>query len=241
MMQITPAIFILDGKCSKLGRSNKITYYDENPLDFALKLQDQGFNRIHIVDLNGAQTGRITNIQTVELIAGHTSLDILFGGGITYDEDVRMAFECGASQLTAASIAAQDRDMFSSWLVSFGRNSIILSVDAYDEKVLVKGRQKTTEYDVLEFIEYFYERSVLYVKCSEVFDEPSKDRPFNIYKKIRNKFPDIKLIASGGIKSTEQIETLQQLGVSEVILGNALFDGSMSHDDLKPFLISKEL
>ena len=221
-------------KCSL----DDVSLYDENPLDMALHFQDNGIKKIHLIDLEGAKKGRLDNVAVLEMIAGYTDLQIEFGGGITEDDDIRLAFENGAHLVHAATVAVQNRELFSSWIISYGRNKIMLSADAIDGKIATKGWYKNTQIDLMELIEYYHNQSIMYVKCTDIArDGALSGPPFELYKKILNKFPDIKLIASGGIRSVEDIEQLQELNVYGVIFAKAFYEGKIQIKDLQRFLI----
>lgn len=240
MIQIIPAISIIGNKVARMnqGSFENISLYEESPLDMALKFQDAGIKRIHLIDLDGAKRGRVVNIDVLEMIAGYTDLTIEFGGGVTEDDDIRLAFENKADMVHAATVAARNRELFSSWIISYGRNKIMLSVDSIDGKVATKGWFNKTEIDIMELIEYYHTQSIMYVKCTDVTrDGTLSGPPFELYKKILNKFPDIKLIASGGIRSVEDIDQLQELGVYGVIFAKAYYDGQIKLNDLQKFLI----
>lgn len=240
MIQIIPAISIIGNKVARMNQCSidNVSMYNETPLDMALRFEDNGIKRIHLIDLEGARKGRVVNIDILEMIAGYTDLVIEFGGGITEDDDIRLAFENKADMVHAATVAARNRELFSSWIISYGRNKIMLSVDSIDGKIATKGWYNRTEIDVMELIEYYHTQSVLYVKCTDVArDGQLNGPPYDLYKKILNKFPDLKLIASGGVRSIEDIEQLQDLGVYGVIFAKALYEEKIRLSDLKKFLI----
>lgn len=218
MIEIIPSISVIGNKIGRFHNNDldKIVIYDEAPLEAALRFQDHGIKRVHVLDLEGARRGRIINTHVLESIAGYTDLKIDFGGGITFDDDVRVAFEYGASMINAASIAVSNRELFSSWLISFGRKKIILSIDVTDEIVHTRGWAKRTNIHMMEMLEYYHDRGIYYVKCSDINRDGALTGPsFDLYKKILNKFPDIHLMASGGIQSVDDISRLQDLGVTK--------------------------
>jgi phosphoribosylformimino-5-aminoimidazole carboxamide ribotide isomerase len=240
MIQIIPAISIIGNKVARMGKYGQEDYtiYEGTPLDMAMKFQDYGIKRLHLIDLEGAKRGRVVNVHILEMIAGYTDLTIEFGGGITDDDDIRLAFEHGADMVHAATVAAKDREQFSSWLISYGRNKIMLSADAMQGKIATKGWFKSTDIDVMDLIEFYHNQSIMYVKCTDIAtDGQLNGPPFELYKKILNKFPDIKLIASGGIRSVEDIEQLQELGIYGVIFAKAFYEGKIKLEDLQKFLL----
>ncbi|MFL5730259.1 MAG: HisA/HisF-related TIM barrel protein [Cytophagaceae bacterium] len=240
MIQIVPAISVVGHKVARVNHCDldNLTIYEEKPLDMAMKLEDHGIKRVHLIDLNGASKGRLANTEVLEMISGYTDLTIDFGGGITDDDDVRLAFEHGASTIHAATIAARDREMFSSWIISYGRNKIILSIDAMDGKISTRGWETRTDIDMMEMLEYYHNHGIQYVKCTDIVKDGQLAGPsFDLYKKILNKFPDLRLFASGGIRSVEDIERLQDLGVYGVIFAKAYYEGKIQLKDLQKFLV----
>ncbi|HEY8401586.1 MAG TPA: 1-(5-phosphoribosyl)-5-[(5-phosphoribosylamino)methylideneamino] imidazole-4-carboxamide isomerase [Cytophagaceae bacterium] len=240
MIEIIPAISIVANKVARYNHCdiNDVTVYEEAPLDMAKKFEDHGIKRLHLIDLDGAKSGKLENVHVLEMIAGFTNLTIDFGGGISYDDDVRFAFENGASTIHAASVAVKDREMFSSWVISYGRNKVILAVDAINEKVATRGWSRSTDINLMELLEYYHNQGVMYVKCTDIGKDDQLSGPsFDLYKKILNKFPDIKLFASGGVTSVEDIERLQDLGVYGVIFAKAYYEGKIKLKDLEKFLV----
>jgi phosphoribosylformimino-5-aminoimidazole carboxamide ribotide isomerase len=239
MIQIIPAISVMGNKVARINHCDigNYTIYEEHPLDMAIRFQDHGIKRIHLIDLEGAQAGRVKNTAVLEMIAGYTDLTIDFGGGITDDDDIRIAFENGASMIHAATTAAKNMELFSSWIISYGRNKIMLSADAVNGKISTRGWSKSTAIDLMEIIEYYHNQSILYVKCTDISRDGKLSGPsFDLYKKILNKFPDLKLIASGGIQSVEDIEKLQDLGLHGVIFAKAFYEDKIKLKDLEKFL-----
>jgi phosphoribosylformimino-5-aminoimidazole carboxamide ribotide isomerase len=240
MIQIVPAISVVGHKVARVNHCdlNDLTIYEEKPLDMAMKFEDHGIKRVHLIDLNGANSGRVANTEVLEMISGYTNLTIDFGGGITDDDDVRLAFEHGASTIHAASIAAKDREMFSSWIISYGRNKIILSMDIINGKISTRGWNTKTDIEMMELLEYYHDHGIQYVKCSDIVKDGQLAGPsFELYTKILNKFPDLKLFASGGIRSVEDIDKLQDLGVYGVIFAKAYYEGKIQLKELQKFLL----
>jgi len=162
MIQIIPAISVVGHQVARVNHCdlNNLTMYDEKPLDMAMKFEDHGIKRVHLIDLKGAGSGRLVNTEVLEMISGYTDLTIDFGGGITDDDDVRLAFEHGASTIHVATLAARDREMFSSWIISFGRNKIILSIDAINGKISTRGWNTKTDIDMMEMLEYYHDHGM---------------------------------------------------------------------------------
>jgi phosphoribosylformimino-5-aminoimidazole carboxamide ribotide isomerase len=238
MIQIIPAISFVGNKVARINSSGSEEIYGEDPLTMAMRFQDHGINRIHLIDLEGAKRGRVKNIHVLEMISGYTDMTIEFGGGITDDDDVRLAFENGADVVHAATIAATNKDLFSSWIISYGRNKIMLSVDSSNEKISTKGWYSKTEIGLFELINFYHSQGVQYVKCTDIDrDGTLTGPPFELYKRILEQHPDIKLIASGGIRGVEDIDKLQEIGVYGVIFAKAYYEGKIKLEELKRFLV----
>lgn len=240
MIEIIPSISVIGNKIARFHNNDrsKIEIYDQAPLEAALRFQDHGIKRLHLLDLEGARKGQIVNTHVLESLAAYTDLIIDFGGGICYDEDVRIAFEYGADKINAASVAVSDRDLFSSWIVSFGRNKIILSVDVTNEIVHTRGWATRTDIQLMEILEYYNCNGIHYVKCSDINKDGKLSGPsFDLYKKILKQFPDFYLIASGGVQSIRDIEMLEDLGVHGVIFSKAYYEGKIKLKELEKFLI----
>lgn len=241
MIQIIPSIWIREGKCVRVKGgdfSNEIVY-PENPLDIAYQFQDHGIETLHLVDLDGAQRGDPVNYSVLETLGSYTDLKIDFAGGVGTYGAIDKAFECGASYVTAATVAVYNQDLFANWLVTYGRNKITLGADCLNNKIAIKGWTKRTTIDVFDHIGYFYERGLLYVKTTDVSKDGSLEGPaFDLYKDILDRFPNIRLLASGGVRSIGDIEKLDEMGVYGVIFGKAYFENKLKLEDLKKFLAS---
>lgn len=238
MIEVIPSIQIIGGKCIRLSQgdysSEKV--YDENPLSVAQVFEDSGLKKIHLIDLDGARIGRLVNYPILQLIAGHTDLIIDYSGGIRTDGDIGKAYEFGAKTVTVGSIAVKDKELFTSWIFSYGREKIILGADAENEKIAVSGWQKGTEIDLFEHIEYYIDRSIKYVKSSDILRDGVLQGPnFELYEKIIKHFPEIKLYASGGISCIDDIKRLEDIGVHGVIFGRSYYEGKIKLDDLAKF------
>jgi phosphoribosylformimino-5-aminoimidazole carboxamide ribotide isomerase len=239
-MHIIPAIDIIEGKCVRLAQGNygSKTVYDEHPADVALRFQDAGCTRLHVVDLDGAKAKRVVNYRTLETIVRTAEqLHIDFGGGIQSDDDVRIAFECGARQITVGSVAAKQRETFLRWLQDYGAERIILAADAKDEKIAVSGWEEHTELSLMEYLAEYEACGVQYVMCTDI----SKDGMLGgsaeeLYARIRAERPTLRLIASGGVSSTQELERLQSMELFGAIIGRALYEATLTLQDLKPFL-----
>lgn len=240
MLQIIPSLSILNGKVVRLsqGDFDAYTNYDESPVDLCLRFQDHGIEVVHLVDLDGAKRGNPVNYHVLEAIAGHTNLKVDFTGGISTDGDISKAYEYGASYITAASIAVTNPELFASWIVSYGREKITLGADALDHKIAFRGWQKNTSIRLFDHIESFYSRGLKYVKTTDISKDGVMSGPsFDVYEEIIKTFPDICVLASGGIQSIDDIERLNDLGVFAVIVGRALYEGKIKLKELERFLV----
>lgn len=240
MIEIIPAIDIIDGKCVRLsqGDYNQKTTYNENPLEVAKMFEDAGISRLHLVDLDGARAHHIVNHKVLEKIASSTNLIIDFGGGLKTDDDLRIAFECGAKMITGGSIAVRNQDVFISWIEKFGGDKIILGADVKNEKLAVGGWMETTEIELLPFVSNYLKRGINKVICTDISkDGMLKGPSLDLYKKMLEAQPEMYLIASGGVSSVSDIEQLNEANIPAVITGKAIYEGRIKLSELKPFLI----
>lgn len=233
-MRIIPAIDIIDGKCVRLtqGDYSKQTTYNENPLEVAKEFEDHGFSYLHLVDLDGAKAGEVKSFPILEELASKTGLKIDFGGGLKTEADLRTAFNAGANQITAGSIAVKSPDIFLDWLANFKEERIILSADVNNGKIVIDAWQSKSDRDVLELIDYYVERGIRYVACTDI----SKDGMLggtaeDLYKTILER-NDVNLIASGGISCLEDVERIADIGCEGVIIGKALYENKISLKEL---------
>lgn len=241
MIEIIPAIDLIDGKCVRLSQGDyaQKTVYNENPLEVAKMFADAGIRRLHLVDLDGAKAHHIVNHKVLEKITSGTDLIVDFGGGLKSDDDLRIAFECGASMVTGGSIAVKNSDVFSSWISKFGAEKIILGADVKDEKIAVGGWLETTELELLPFIKTYINQGVNKIICTDISKDGMLQGPaLELYKKMLVAQPDIYLIASGGVSSVWDIELLQEAGVPAVITGKAIYEGRISLKELNRFVVN---
>lgn len=234
-IEIIPAIDIIDGKCVRLsqGDYNNKKVYNENPLEVAKMFEDAGIKRLHLVDLDGAKAKRIINYSVLKNIATNTSLVIDFGGGVQSDEDIQIAFESGAKMVTGGSIAVRDKDLFSGWIRQYGADAIILGADAKDKKIAVSGWQESTSLDLFNFIADYRKEDISKVICTDITKDGMLQGPsIDLYKEILDKFPDLYLIASGGVSNFQDILDLEAAGVPAVILGKAIYENKISLKEL---------
>ncbi|MBR3626842.1 MAG: 1-(5-phosphoribosyl)-5-[Bacteroidaceae bacterium] len=234
-IELIPAIDIIDGKCVRLsqGDYDRRKEYDECPLEVAKRLQDVGIRRLHVVDLDGAASSHIVNYKSLEQIATHTDLMIDFGGGLKTDDDLRIAFECGAAMVTGGSIAVKDAETFCRWLQIYGSERIILGADAKDKKVAVSGWKENSDLELLPFISSYVERGISKVICTDISKDGMLQGPaVELYQEILEQHPSLHLIASGGVGSMDDIKRLEEAGVPAVIFGKALYEGRITMDEL---------
>ncbi|HYG02311.1 MAG TPA: 1-(5-phosphoribosyl)-5-[(5-phosphoribosylamino)methylideneamino] imidazole-4-carboxamide isomerase [Chryseosolibacter sp.] len=247
MIQIIPSIAIRRGNVVKMrkGEPKSEKAYDENPLDLAKRFEDHGIEVLHLVDLDGAEKGSPVNWHVLEAIAGHTKLKIDFTGGITTDGDVSKAFEFGAAYITAASIAVSDKELFASWIVSYGREKMTLGADVLNREtkdLLFRGWQRKAHLTFYEHLEYFYSRGLKYVKSTDVSRDGVLEGPaFDFYEELLTKFPDLSVLASGGVRGMDDIKRLNDMGIFAVIFGKAFYEGVLDLRDVEQFLLKKEV
>lgn len=238
-MQIIPAIDLIDGKCVRLtkGDYDQKKIYNEDPLEVAKSFEGAGIKRLHLVDLDGAKAKKIVNAAVLERIATNTNLDIDFGGGVQSDEAIEQAFNCGAKQITGGSIAVKNPELYKSWLQKYGSEKIILGADVLDKKIATSGWQEINEIDVTNFIAGYQQDGVSYVICTDISKDGVLQGPSTaLYKELMYDLPDIKLIASGGVTTIEDLRTLKNAGVYGAIIGKAIYENRISLDSLKEFL-----
>jgi phosphoribosylformimino-5-aminoimidazole carboxamide ribotide isomerase len=239
MIEIIPAIDLIDGKCVRLsqGDYSQKKIYNEHPLEVAKMFADAGINRLHLVDLDGAKAHHIVNYKVLQTITAKTDLIVDFGGGLKSDEDLRIAFDCGASMITGGSIAVKDEALFTSWIDKFGANKIILGADVKDEKIAVGGWLETTSLELMPFVKNYMEKGITRVICTDISKDGMLEGPaIDLYKKILFQHPDLYLIASGGVSSVKDIEVLMEHHVPAVIFGKAIYEGRIKLSDLKRFV-----
>lgn len=238
VIELIPAIDLIEGKCVRLtqGDYNSKKVYNEDPLEVAKMFEDHGITRLHLVDLDGAKAGRIINYRVLERIATRTGLIVDFGGGLKADEDLEIAFECGAQMVTGGSIAVKNPDVFESWINKFGSNKIILGADAKDKKIAIGGWEETTTIDLIPFIEDYHKKGIMKVICTDISKDGMLQGPsVELYKEIRERIGIIHLIASGGVSSIDDIERLREAGIPSVIFGKAIYEGRIQLKDLLRF------
>lgn len=238
MIEIIPAIDLIDGKCVRLTRGDyeRKKIYNEDPLEVAKMFAGAGITRLHLVDLDGAKAQHIVNHKVLERICSSTNLIVDFGGGLKSDKDLQIAFECGASMITGGSIAVKNPDIFNNWINSFGSEKIILGADVMDEKVAVTGWTETTDRVLIPFLKNYIDKGITKIICTDISKDGMLEGPaFDLYEKILGEFPQIYLIASGGVSSMADIEKLNNANVPAVILGKAIYEGKVKLNELSVF------
>ena len=241
-MRIIPAIDIIDGKCVRLSKGDYNTkiIYNEKPLEVAKEFEAHGIEYLHLVDLDGAKSSKIVNYKILEQIATQTSLKIDFGGGLKSDADLKIAFESGANQITGGSIAVKNRTIFEKWIAEFGADKIILGADANNEKVAVSGWLEESNEDLVPFIQGYQLKGIQYVICTDIAKDGMLEGPsFDLYAKILGEAQGIKLIASGGISTFDELPKLAELGCEGTIIGKAIYEGRISLKQLENYIINK--
>ncbi|WP_027075942.1 1-(5-phosphoribosyl)-5-[(5-phosphoribosylamino)methylideneamino]imidazole-4-carboxamide isomerase [Maribacter antarcticus] len=243
-MRIIPAIDIIDGKCVRLSKGDYDTkkIYNEHPLEVAKEFEASGIQFLHLVDLDGAKSKHIINHRVLEQIASQTQLKIDFGGGLKTDEDLRIAFESGASQITGGSIAVKDPEIFLGWIEKHGADRIILGADALDEKVAVSGWQEESKEELIPFIQSYQAKGIQYVICTDISKDGMLEGPsFDLYQKIMTRIAGeqpLKLIASGGIATFDELPKLAELGCEGTIIGKAIYENRISLKQLETYILS---
>ncbi len=236
MIEIIPAIDLIDGKCVRLlhGDFDQKTVYSDNPLATAKRFEDAGVRRLHLVDLDGARNGRVVNHAILRQIAQQTNLLIDFSGGIRTEKDAATAFEFGAHQIACGSIAVKNKPLFESWLKKHGAEKFILGADVIDEKIAVSAWQDQTEINVFDYVASYQNLGLRDVLCTDVSKDGALQGPaFTLYKKLLREFPRMNFIASGGVSSMDDVEALGSIGVRSVIVGRAIYEKKISFDELK--------
>jgi len=259
-MRIIPAIDIIEGKCVRLSKGDYDTkkIYNENPLEVAKNFEAHGIQYLHLVDLDGAKSKHIVNHKILEKIAAKTTLKIDFGGGLKTDDDLRIAFESGAKQITGGSIAVKDKETFTNWIETYGADKIILGADAKNEKVAVSGWQEESSEELIPFIEAYRKKGIKYVICTDISKDGMLEGPsFDLYKKIITKtsvslsdyiersrstvedqqIGKLNLIASGGISTFEELPKLAEMGCEGTIIGKAIYENKISLKQLEKYIV----
>ena len=236
MIELIPAIDIIGGQCVRLtkGDYDQKTVYGE-PLDMALEFEHIGFQRLHMVDLDGAKSKHIVNSSVLRRVTTETQLVVDFGGGIKTDEDIEKAFAAGAAMVTIGSIAVTQPDLFMGWLEKYGAEKIILGADVRHGKISINGWKEDSSEDLLPFLRKYIDAGVRNVLCTEISKDGTLAGPaIDLYKSVMDAYPELHLIASGGVSSKEDIEALDAAGIPAVVFGKAIYEGCI---DLKELIV----
>lgn len=239
MIELIPAIDIIDGKCVRLtkGDYNCKKIYNDNPTDVACSFEEHGFKRLHVVDLDGAKSQHIVNTKVLEDITSSTNLKVDFGGGIKSDTDIRLAFESGATFVTIGSLAVKDPDSFLSWVKQYGSDKFILGADIAHGKISINGWKEESTQTLETFLQFYIQEGIKHVLCTDISRDGTLQGPaIALYKKILSLYPDIDLIASGGVSSMQDFKELQAAGVPSVVFGKAFYEGKITWDELVSFI-----
>lgn len=239
MIEIIPAIDIMDGKCVRLRQGDFATQtiYSSEPSDIAKRFEELGIRRLHIVDLDGARSGQLINLSVLEAIASKTSLSIDFGGGIKNEIDVRSVFDAGAKFANIGSIAVKEPDTVKRWITEFGSDRIILGADVLDDYVYINGWQTNSSLKLIEFLKMYLELGISNVFVTDISKDGLLNGPsIDLYRKIINSFGNINLIASGGVAGVKDIHELNKIGCSGVIVGKAIYEGKITDKQLQELI-----
>jgi phosphoribosylformimino-5-aminoimidazole carboxamide ribotide isomerase len=237
-MQIIPAIDIIEGKCVRLteGDYTQKKIYNEDPLEVAKQFEGVGLMRLHLVDLDGAKAGKVINWKVLEKIANKTSLVIDFGGGIKTEATLKTVLDTGATYATIGSLAVKERVTFEEWIERFGANIFMLGADVHSEKIAIGGWLEKTEIDVYDFIGSYMNKGVTQIFCTDIQKDGKLEGPsIELYQKILELYPTLKLIASGGVSQLKDLEELRTIGCSAAIIGKAIYENKISLLELSTF------
>ncbi|MGZ3885408.1 MAG: 1-(5-phosphoribosyl)-5-[(5-phosphoribosylamino)methylideneamino]imidazole-4-carboxamide isomerase [Bacteroidia bacterium] len=241
MIAIIPAIDLIDGKCVRLTQGDyaQKTIYNKNPLEVAKQFENIGIERLHLVDLDGARNGKVINQSVLETIASQTKLLIDFGGGIKTDEDIASVFNSGAAMATIGSIAVKDPELFYSWITKYGSSKLLLGADVNNEQLAISGWQEKTDISIFDFIQQNLQKGIKQLFCTDISKDGLLQGPsLELYQKITAEFPQLHLIASGGVSKTDDIDALEKAGCSGVIIGKAIYENRISLEDIKSYIKS---
>jgi phosphoribosylformimino-5-aminoimidazole carboxamide ribotide isomerase len=239
MIEIIPAIDVIDGKCVRLSQGDYDTkkIYNESPVDVAKEFEASGIRRLHMVDLDGAKQGKIINLKTLETVASQTNLRIDFGGGIKTTGDVESVSNAGATFFNIGSIAVKQPEVVEDWIEQFGASTILLGADVKDENIMIHGWQQSAGINIFNYISVYINRGIRNIFCTDISkDGLLQGTSTELYKKILEAFPQLHLIASGGVSAIDDVDELNAIGCSGVIIGKALYEGRIQLSQLKKYL-----
>lgn len=235
MIELIPAIDIIDGQCVRLtkGDYNQKKVYNDDPLTVAKEFEKIGFKRLHMVDLDGARSKHIVNDEILRRVTAETSLIVDFGGGIKSEEDIVKAFESGASMVTVGSIAVTQPELFIQWMEKYGPEKMILGADVRNGMISINGWKKDSQISLLSFLKQYVEAGVKNVLCTEISKDGTLQGPaVTLYKEIMSAYPKLHLIASGGVSRKEDIDELESEGIPAVVFGKAIYEGRINLKEL---------
>ena len=237
-MQIIPAIDIIEGKCVRLteGDYAQKKIYNENPLEVAKAFEGIGLMRLHLVDLDGAKAGEVVNWKVLEKIANNTTLKIDFGGGIKTEAILKTVLDTGATYATIGSLAVKNELLFQEWIARFGANIFMLGADVFEEKIAIGGWLEKTEISVFDFMKSYIDKGVKQIFCTDIKKDGKLQGPsIELYQKIIEQFPNLHLIASGGVSSLDDLIELEEIGCSAAIVGKAIYENKITISELASF------
>lgn len=241
MIELVPAIDVIDGKCVRLSQGNYDSkkVYNESPLEVAKAFEAHGMRRLHVVDLDGAASQHVVNYRTLEQIATHTSLTIDFGGGIKTAKDIDIAFNSGAQMVTLGSVAVKNPELFDAWLNTYGNEKIILGSDVKENRIAINGWKEESPLELMPFLDQYIKKGITKVLCTDISrDGMLRGAALPLYKEIMGTYPELYLIASGGISCLDDILQLDDAGIPAVVFGKAIYEGRISLNDLTRYIIS---
>ena len=235
MINIIPAIDVIDGKCVRLeqGDYEKKKIYNQDPLEVAKMYEAHGLTHLHLVDLDGAKAKHVINYKVLQHIAANTNLNIDYGGGIKSDKDINIVLDSGAGKVTLGSVAVTDKDLMLKWLQKYGAGKIILGADVKDNKIAIQGWKNITDIDINDFVTDYMQDGIKYVLCTDIAkDGMLKGSSIELYDRLNKHFPQLNFIASGGITNIDEIKQLNDMGLYGVIIGKALYENRIKLDEL---------
>lgn len=235
MIELIPAIDIIDGKCVRLseGDYDRKKVYSKSPVEIARQFEAIGYRRLHVVDLDGAKSKHIVNDKVLREITSATQLTVDFGGGIKTDDDIQKAFDAGADMVTIGSVAVSQPELFTQWIDKYGADHIILGADVRAGKIAINGWKENSTQDLLPFLQHYIDRGVKKVLCTDISKDGMLAGPAtDLYKKVMGTYPSLHLIASGGVASMDDIKTLQREGIPAVVFGKAIYEGRINMKEL---------
>jgi phosphoribosylformimino-5-aminoimidazole carboxamide ribotide isomerase len=239
MIEIIPAIDIIDGKCVRLSQGDYDTkkIYNESPVDVAKEFEGAGIRRLHMVDLDGAKQGKIVNLKTLEAVASGTELKIDFGGGIKTTNDVESVLNAGATFFNIGSVAVKQPEIVEEWIANFGAGKILLGADVKDENIMIHGWQQSTGINIFNYIGTYMNKGIKNIFCTDISkDGLLQGTSTELYKKILEAFPQLHLIPSGGVSVIDDVDELNAIGCSGIIIGKALYEGRIQLSQVKKYL-----